>query len=164
MGSCVIIGFGLKHSLASLNVRKKSALSLSSLFIKIRHGMLNSLANSHACSVWTFTLSTASMTTTAPSAACMHILVSVKKFWSPGVSIKVMVCLSQSYWWNELLILELRFISSGSKSINVLPSSTRPILLPIPAIKSIISARVVFPAPWWATSAMFLISSTISVI
>ncbi len=80
IGSCNMIGFGLKHSAASLKVRKKSARSLSILFIKIMQGRLNSSAKSHAISVCTLTPSTASIRTTIPSAACMQLLVSEKKF------------------------------------------------------------------------------------
>ena len=39
-------------------------------------------------------------------AACMHSLVSVKKFWSPGVSISVIICFCHSNWWNAVLILD----------------------------------------------------------
>src|SRR5438132_485603 len=46
-----------------------------------------------------------------------------------------------------------RLISSGSKSVVVVPSSTRPWRLMAPAQNSNDSATVVFPAPPWPTSA-----------
>ena len=46
-----------------------------------------------------------------------------------------------------------RFTSSGSKSVVVVPSSTRPWRLMAPAQKSRASARLVLPAPPWPTRA-----------
>ena len=50
-----------------------------------------------------------------------------------------------------------RLISSGSKSVVVVPSSTRPWRLTAPEQKSSASARLVLPAPPWPTSATFRI-------
>ena len=46
-----------------------------------------------------------------------------------------------------------RLTSSGSKSVVVVPSSTRPRRLIAPAQNSSASASVVFPAPPWPTRA-----------
>ena len=164
IGVCTMIGFGSKHSTASLKARIKSARSLSSLLMNMIHGKLNSSAKCQACSVCTFTPSTASITITTLSAACMQLFVSEKKFWSPGVSMMLISCFFQTNWWNPLLRLIFRLSSSGSKSITVLPSSTRPSLLMTPALNNIASAREVFPAPPWDARAMFLKLSIVSVI
>ena len=42
--------------------------------------------------------------------------------------------------------------SSGSKSLTVLPSSTVPIRVVAPEVKSMASSSVVFPDPPWPTS------------
>src|SRR5437762_9245185 len=47
----------------------------------------------------------------------------------------------------------VRLISSGSKSVVVVPSSTRPCRLIVPLQNSNASVSVVFPAPPWPTSA-----------
>src|SRR5258706_7061738 len=46
-------------------------------------------------------------------------------------------------------------ISTSSKSLTVLPSSTRPVRWMVPVSASNVSARVVFPAPEWPTSTTF---------
>src|SRR5436190_14236498 len=50
-----------------------------------------------------------------------------------------------------------RLISSGSKSVVVVPSSTRPLRLITPAQCSSASVSVVLPAPPWPTRATFRI-------
>src|SRR5256712_13707227 len=58
----------------------------------------------------------------------------------------------QSQYATEVLIDILRLISSGSKSVVVLPSSTRPSRVTAAAVNSRASTREVLPTPPWPTT------------
>lgn len=82
-----------------------------------------------------------------------------RKFKNPGVSttlIRLFLVSKNAIW--ELIDI-LRFFSSDSKSSVEEPSSTFPSLSVAPCINNIASASEVFPAPWGAISAIFLILS-----
>src|SRR5215813_13516538 len=61
-------------------------------------------------------------------------------------------CPFQSQYAMEVLIEILRLISSGSKSVVVLPSSTLPSRVTAPAANSKASTREVLPTPPWPTT------------
>ena len=71
----------------------------------------------------------------------------------PGVSSRLTLWPSHSKGARVSDTEMVRFCSSGSKSVTVLPSSTRPIRLVSPATKSSASVKVVFPAWPCPTSA-----------
>jgi len=143
----------------SSTVLKKSALSLSILLMKKSLGSPKSEQRCQALSVWTFTPSMASTTTTALSAASRARYVSAKKLLSPGVSIKKRVCFFHSKDAKAVPRDLDRFISSGSKSITVDPSSTLPMRVVALQSKSMDSTSDVFPqleCPTNATLRRFL--------
>src|SRR5256712_12841990 len=65
---------------------------------------------------------------------------------------KLTRCPFQSQYATEVLIEILRLISSGSKSVVVLPSSTLPSRVTAPAVNSRASTREVLPTPPWPTT------------
>ena len=77
----------------------------------------------------------------------------------PGVSMRLTFTRSRSAKATLDDSVCLRAISSSSKSVTVLPSSTLPSRLTIPASKSAADASCVLPDPLWPTRATFLICS-----
>src|SRR5262245_12168978 len=65
---------------------------------------------------------------------------------------KLRRCPFQSQYATEVLIEIFRLISSGSKSVVVLPSSTLPSRVTAPAANSKASTREVLPTPPWPTT------------
>ncbi len=108
-------------------------------------------------SVWTFTPSVAPTTTTAPSTTRRALRASVRNAAKPGVSTRFSLCPFHSAQATAVLMLIFRRISSSSKSVVVVPSSTRPSRVVAPAQNSRASVSVVLPAAPWATRAMLRI-------
>lgn len=125
----------------------KSARSRSILLMNRSRGRPYSSAASQTFSVWNSTPPTASMTTRAASATRRQLRVSMAKLASPGVSSRLIRCLSQSTKAAEALMEMQRFCSSGSQSMVDVPSSTRPRRSVFPVTKSMDSAIDVFPVP-----------------
>src|SRR5216683_7231721 len=106
-----------------------------------------SLAYFQTFSVCTCTPATASTTMTAALAARSPALASATKSPYPGVSIRLRRWPFQSQKATEVPSEILRLISSGSKSVVVVPSSTLPSRLTAPAAKRMPSTRDVLPTP-----------------
>ena len=121
-------------------------------------GSLNSSAKLQTFSVCTSTPATPSTTTSAASAATSDALVSLMKILKPGVSIRLIFFLFHSAAATAVEMVILRAISSSSKSVMVLPSSTRVRRLVAPVVNSRPAARDVFPECPWPTRATFRIS------
>src|SRR5438876_650138 len=75
----------------------------------------------------------------------------------PGVSTRLIRWPFHSQYATAVLTEILRLISSGSKSVVVVPSSTLPRRLTAPVVKSIDSTSDVFPTPPWPTTPTFRI-------
>src|SRR5437762_10644953 len=75
----------------------------------------------------------------------------------PGVSTRLIRWPFHSQYARAVLTEILRLISSGSKSVVVVPSSTLPRRLTAPVVKSIDSTSDVFPTPPWPTTPTFRI-------
>ncbi len=123
------------------------------------HGTPSSLATLQTFSVCTSTPDTASTTITAASATRMAARVSLRKLAMPGVSMMLILTLFHSAKATLADSVCFRSTSSSSKSVTVLPSSTFPSRLTIPASKSAADTNWVFPDPLWPTNATFLIFS-----
>ncbi len=135
---------------------KKAARSRSMRLMKTIRGSLYSSAYSHTFWVWNSTPPTASTTTTAPSTIRRQFCVSKEKLESPGVSTMLTLHLFQSKKLLAEVMDTCRFCSSGSKSMQEEPSSTRPRRSVLPATKRKDSHREVLPVPPCPTTAMFL--------
>src|SRR5213083_2384296 len=142
----------LRRRVSESSVRKKSARSRSSRLTTMARGSSYSFANFQTFSVCTCTPATASTTTTAASTTRRPARASAMKSPYPGVSTKLMRWPFQSQYATEVLIDILRLISSGSKSVVVLPSSTLPSRVTAPAVNSRASTREVLPTPPWPTT------------
>src|ERR1700683_299174 len=140
------------------SVRSKSERSRSSLLIRMARGSSNSSAKLQTFSVCTSTPATPSTSTSAESAARMAALVSLIKMLKPGVSIRLIFFFDHSANASAVEMVSLRWISSSSKSVMVVPSSTRVNRFVAPAVKRIPAASVVFPEWPWPISATFLTS------
>src|SRR5918995_1604368 len=148
-----------KASLSASSVRKKSARSRSSMFTNTSRARPSASARCHSRSVWTSTPMTPLTTITAASATRSAASVSATKLGSPGVSMRLILRPSCSKEAMPAPIDIWRACSSGSWSSSVLPSSTLPSRLTIPASNRIASARLVFPLPLWPTRATLRIRS-----
>ena len=113
----------------------------------------------HTISVCTSTPSTADTRNTARSAARSAAATSLTKSAYPGVSITLILQPSNSNGAMASDTEMRRRASSGSKSVTVLPSSTRPRRDVAPAVNRSASAREVLPAPPWPTRATLRIFS-----
>src|SRR2546422_5212310 len=142
----------LRRRVSESSVRKKSARSRSSRLTTMARGSSYSFANFQTFSVCTCTPATASATPTAASTTRRPARASAMKSPYPGVSTKLMRWPFQSQYATEVLIDILRLISSGSKSVVVLPSSTLPSRVTAPAVNSRASTREVLPTPPWPTT------------
>ena len=146
-------------SLKSSTTLKKSAFSRFILFTNTILGMFFWLVYSQPFSVPTSMPDEASTNSTAPSATLRLENTSPTKSKYPGVSRILILTSFHSTGSTEAPIEICLFISSGSKSEAVVPSSTFPILSTALPLYSMASARVVFPLPPWPISATFLILS-----
>src|SRR5213593_4614612 len=142
----------LRRRVSESSVRKKSARSRSRRLTTMARGSSYSFANFRTFSVCTCTPATASTTTPAASTTRRPARASAMKSPYPGVSTKLMRWPFQSQYATEVLIDILRLISSGSKSVVVLPSSTLPSRVTAPAANSSASTREVLPTPPWPTT------------
>src|SRR5712691_6413175 len=111
-------------------------------------GRVYSLAYFQTFSVCTCTPATASTTMTAAPATRRPPRASATKSPYPGVSIRMTRCPFQSQKATAVPSEILRLISSGSKSVVVVPS-TLPSRLTAPAANSMDSTRDVLPTPPW---------------
>ena len=137
----------LRRFWSDSRVRKKSARSRSRRLITMARGSPYSLAYFQTFSVCTCTPATASTTMTAALAARSPARASATKSPYPGVSIRLRRWPFQSQKATEVPSEILRLISSGSKSVVVVPSSTLPSRLTAPAAKRMPSTRDVLPTP-----------------
>ena len=115
----------------------------------------------HTFSVWTSTPATASTTITAASATRSAARASLTKLAIPGVSIRLILVPFHSA---NAVVDEsvcLRAISSSSKSVTVVPSSTMPRRLTIFASNSIAETSCVLPEPLWPTMATLRMSDAL---
>src|SRR6185437_10205034 len=96
--------------------------------------------------------SVAATTKSAQSAARRPALRSPVKSASPGVSIRLTVIPSLTKGVRARFTDRFCLISTSSKSLAVVPSSTRPARATVPVCKRSASAKVVFPLPEWPTS------------
>ena len=131
----------------SARVRSKSDRSRSSLLITMTRGSPRRAAARQTSSVWACTPSVALTTTTARSTLARAVSISPAKSAYPGVSSRLTLTPFTS---KEARLVEMdswRAISSGSKSITVVPFSTEPRRARDPVAASRASASVVFPAP-----------------
>ena len=135
------------------SARSKEAFSRSIRFTTMRRARSYSSANAHTFSVWTSTPATASTTTRAASTTRRAARASDRKLAYPGASIRLTLLFFHSAKARAARRLILRSISSGSKSVTVVPSSTRPSRFTAPASKSRAEASEVFPQPPCPTSA-----------
>ena len=92
------------------------------------------------------------------SAAMMPSAAPVSKSNRPGASIRLYLMPSYSTGTTLELSDALRRISSGSKSLAVVPSSTRPIRSVAPLMYSSASVSVVLPQPAWPATRMLRMS------
>ena len=159
IGSCTGTTSRPNASRSEDSERSRLARSRSRRLSTTTHGASISAAVFQTFSVCTSTPATASTTTAAASVMRRAARVSLRKFAMPGVSMKLIFVRFHSA--NAALedSVCLRAISSSSKSVTVLPSSTLPSRLTIPASNSAAAASCVLPAPLCPTSATFLISS-----
>ena len=134
-----------KFSWMLARARSKLEFSRSSLLMTKARGSLNSSAKDQTFSVWTSTPATPSTSTREESAAASAALVSLMKILKPGVSSRLILCLFHSAKASAVEMVILRWISSSSKSVTVLPSSTRVRRLVAPARNRIPAAREVLP-------------------
>src|SRR5437899_2742575 len=142
----------LRRRVSESSVRKKSARSRSSRLATLARGRSSSLANFQTFAVCTGTPATASTTTSAASTTRRPARASAMRSPYPGVSTRLTRWPFQSRYAIEVLIEILRLTSSGSKSVVVLPSSTRPSRVTAPAVNSRASTREVLPTPPWPTT------------
>src|ERR1051325_6764389 len=96
--------------------------------------------------------------TRAESAADSAARVSLIKMLYPGVSRRLILVFFHSATAMAVEIVILRWISSSSKSVIVLPSSTRVRRLVAPVVKSIPAVSVVLPESPWPTTPTFRMS------
>ena len=143
------IGMMVRVNVSRSDASDRSRLARSRS-IRLRttiRGSDSSSAASHAFSVWTIGPATASTTTSAPSATWSAARASARKFPMPGVSIRLIFCLFHSAYATLEDSVCLRAISSSSKSVTVVPSSTLPNRLTIPATERSAEASCVLPEP-----------------
>ncbi len=145
MGICIGTTLFPKTSLSSDSTLEKFAFSLSILLIKNKCGIFLSSTKSQAFSVPTSIPETLSTAITALSLTFKLATSSPTKSKYPGVSMAFILTSFQSHGATAALIEILLFISSWSKSVVVLPSSTFPNLSSTPVLKSIASAIEVLP-------------------
>ena len=120
--------------------------------MRIARGRPASTASSHATSVWTSTPSTAETTSRTASTALIAERTSPTKSAYPGASSTLIFTPFHSTGAIASETLMPFLISSGSKSLTVLPSSTWPIRVVAPVVNSMASSSVVLPEPPWPTS------------
>jgi len=145
-----------KAACSDSSARARLARSRSSRFSTTSRGSSFCSADSHTFSVWTSTPETASITTRAASETRMAAAASLKKLPKPGVSIRLILCRFHSAYAIAADRVRLRAISSSSKSVAVVPSSTRPRRFTMPASNRMAEASWVLPALEWPTMATFL--------
>ena len=133
--------------------RDRLARSRSRRLSTTTHGRFSSSATAHTLSVTTSAPATESTTTRAASATRRAQQVSLKKFAMPGVSMRLIFVFFHSA--NAVLAdsVCLRAISSSSKSVTVVPSSTAPRRLTASASNRRAEANCVLPAPLCPTNA-----------
>jgi hypothetical protein len=139
-------------------VRSKEARSRSSLLITKMRGTATSCAYLNTRSVITCTPATPSTSNSAASATASAPLASATKAAYPGVSRRLTFFPFHSRWARAVCSEILRSISSSSKSVVVVPSSTRPRRVTAPATKSIAEVREVLPESPCPMSATFRMS------
>ena len=154
MGTTFLPNFFCRAS----SVRVKEARSRSILLTMIRRGRRNSSANFHTFSVVTSTPVTPLTTIAAESATRMAVLASIRKMPKPGVSSRLILQSFHSAYAIAAEIECLRSISSGSKSVTVVPSSMRPMRVVAPEVKSSCETSVVLPVSLWPASTTFRMS------
>ena len=128
--------------------------------MQITQGRLCSLIRSTNFSVCGRTPITAPTVRMALSATWAANRVSLKKLSSPGVSMKYTSFFCQVRWLKAALMEILRLVSSGSKSMEEVPSSTFPNRFREPAVKRRASARVDLPLLPWPRKTTFLMCCT----
>ncbi len=156
IGSWIGITARLHSSRSDCSERSRLARSRSSRFSTIIRGKASWSAAAQTFSVCTITPPTASTTTRAASATCSAATASLKKLPMPGVSIKLIFCLFHSAYATLADSVCLRAISSSSKSVTVVPSSTLPNRLIMLASARMAEVSCVLPDPLWPTRATFL--------
>src|SRR4051812_47335022 len=153
IGSWIAIQRSESCSCTDPSTRKKSARSRSSMFTKTTRESSSSSARFHTRVVLTSTPITPETTTSAPSTTFRLAIVSAWKPESPGVSIRLIFRPCHSRFSSEAASDICRLCSSSSQSETVLPASTVPRRLILPAWKSIASTSEVLPVPRWPTTA-----------
>ena len=116
-------------------------------------------ARLHTLSVWTSTPAVASTATSTLSTARRAPTTSPMKSGYPGVSMRLSLVSCHSRGASAALTVIFLRISSASKSVVVVPSSTRPWRSTALAAKSIASTNDVFPVPPCPATATFRIRS-----
>ena len=136
--------------------RSRLARSRSSRPSTTMRGRLAAAASAHSFSVCTSTPCTESTTTTAASTTRSAERASVRKLAMPGVSMMLILVLSHSACARLEARECLRAIASSSKSVTVVPSSTRPNRFTAPAANNMADISCVLPHPLCPTMATFL--------
>ena len=136
--------------------RSRLARSRSKRLSTITLGIPSSSAAAQVFSVWTSTPATASTTTTAASLTRSAALASLRKFAIPGVSMMLILVLFHSAYARFADRVCFRSMASSSKSVTVVPSSTMPKRVTMPALNSMAEVSCVLPDPLCPTIATFL--------
>ncbi len=130
----------------------KSARPWSILVMTTARGIPTAAHSSQSSRVTPSTPSVAATTNSAQSAARSPARRSPVKSAYPGVSSRLTVIPSETNGVRARFTDRFCLISTSSKSLAVVPSSTRPARATVPVCKRSASASVVFPLPEWPTS------------
>ena len=153
IGSWIGTTVRLHASCSDFSDRSRLARSRSRRLSTTIRGSASSSAAAHTFSVCTITPATASTTTSAASATCSAARASLRKLPMPGVSIRLILVLFHSAYARLADRVCFLATSSSSKSVTVVPSSTFPKRVTIPASARMAATSCVLPDALWPTRA-----------